>query len=241
MKQIELQNVSKTYQPGVPVRALCGVTLAIGEGEIVLFSGPSGSGKSTLFHLAGLIDYPDEGEIFIHGTRIRQDMKDRELTRLRRAHIGFIFQSFHLVPTLTVFENIEYPLFHVFPKARQRKETVREALTAVNLENYGDRYPHQLSGGQQQRISIARAFAKRPSIILADEPTANLDSVSGEAVVKLMERYNNEYKTTLLIASHDSHLLNRPSRQIRLKDGKIVLDHILKQNAKVLPENKKIS
>lgn len=222
---IELKGVTKIYYPGkIPVTALREIDLSVCQGEYVALSGASGSGKSTLLNLMGLIDTPSSGSLTIDSLEITPQMKDSEMTRIRRDYIGFIFQSFHLIPTLTAAENIEYPLVNLFHDAAQRRSIVEGALEEVGLKEFGRRFPNELSGGQQQRVSIARAFAKQPRMVLADEPTANLDSKTGAEIADLMERYNRRQNTTLIVATHNESLLSRAKRAIVLKDGGLIKD-----------------
>jgi len=237
MNIIELQNVFKTFKPGkIPVTALEDISLQVSAGEFLIVAGASGSGKSTLLNLIGLIDEPTGGSVTLKG--IKADYrKDKELTRLRKEYLGFIFQNFNLIPTLTVFENVEYPLLNVTRDVYTRRLLVEDALQNVGLQDFAKRYPNEISGGQQQRVSIARAFAKNPSIVLADEPTANLDSVTGKTILNLMEKMNSKKKVTFILASHDPEVLSMAHRQIVLKDGKIIKDSYYKKR-KSLQEKK---
>ncbi|MES0489078.1 MAG: ABC transporter ATP-binding protein [Leptospirales bacterium] len=222
MNMIELQNVSKTYYPGkVPAIALQNISLEIKKGEFTVIAGASGSGKTTLLNIIGLIDEPTEGKLILDSIEI-EHKKEKELTRLRRNYLGFIFQNFNLIPTLTVYENIEYPILKTVPNIIERRNMVMTALEEVELLDFAKRYPNEISGGQQQRVSIARAFAKNPSIILADEPTANLDSKTGASILKYMEKMNKEKKVTFVLASHDPEVISLSHRTIILKDGKII-------------------
>lgn len=221
---LKLDNVRKVYLPGkVPVRALENISLEIEEGEFAILGGPSGSGKSTLLNLMGLIDRPSAGKVYLHGEELAYK-NEKKLTRLRKDLIGFIFQNFNLIPTLTVFENVEYPIMGIMKDLKLRRDWVRQNLEKVGLSGLAKRYPSEISGGQQQRVSIARAFAKRPKLILADEPTANLDSVNGKNILDLMAGLNSEDRTTFILASHDAQILKMAHRQIRMSDGKILED-----------------
>ena len=219
----ELENVSKDYRLGVTeVRGVRSVTLRIDEGELAAVVGPSGSGKSTLLNLIGCIDEPDSGTVTIAGVEVR-NMTDAQLSRFRSARLGFIFQSFNLIPVLTAFENIEVPLL-VRPdvNAAERRSRVEDALDAVGLTAFARHVPEKLSGGQRQRVAIARALVTRPSIVLADEPTANLDSATATKIVDLMADLNASRGTTFLFSTHDEKLMKRVHRLIRLEDGALV-------------------
>lgn len=227
---IMLQNVSKVYYPGkIPAVALRNISLEIKEGEFVIVGGVSGSGKSTLLNIIGLMDAPTEGVVTIDTLEINQK-KEKSLTKLRRDYLGFIFQNFNLIPTLTVYENVEYPLLRICKDVHARRSLVENSLEEVGLKDFMKRYPNEISGGQQQRVSIARAFAKQPSIVLADEPTANLDSANGSSIVQIMEKMNLEKKVTFVLASHDSEILSMPHRKILLKDGQIIRDSLKGEN-----------
>ncbi|MDH4199694.1 MAG: ABC transporter ATP-binding protein [Spirochaetia bacterium] len=224
MNMIELENVSKIFYPGkIPAIALQDVSLQVQAGEFLVVAGASGSGKSTLLNLIGLMDEPTIGKIIIDSVESNHK-KEKELTHLRRNYLGFIFQSFHLIPTLTVFENVEHPLRNIERDIYKRRQMVETALNDVALLDYMQRYPNEISGGQQQRVSIARAFAKNPAIVLADEPTANLDFANGVSILQLMEKMNRQKKVTFILASHDPEILSMSHRQILLKDGKIMKD-----------------
>ncbi|MBI5548685.1 MAG: ABC transporter ATP-binding protein [Deltaproteobacteria bacterium] len=221
----ELRNVTRSYGTGeARVDALREVSLAIEPGEFTVFCGPSGSGKTTLLNQIGCLDAPTEGELLIEG-RPTARMSSRELSRLRADKIGFVFQSFNLIPVLTALENIELSL-----ELAGRNQGVREAAQAmlpqVGLEGLGHRRPNQLSGGQQQRVAVARALVKRPLLVIADEPTANLDSVNGEQVLDTMRRLNASLHTTFLFSSHDPRVVAHARRVITLRDGRIVSDEV---------------
>jgi len=242
MSMIELQNISKIYYPGkVPAVALQDVSLQVQEGEFLVVAGASGSGKSTLLNLIGLMDEPTSGMLIIDSLEINNGKKrnEKQLTKLRRDYLGFIFQSFHLIPTLTVFENVEHPLRNIERDVYARRHLVESALEDVGLIDFMKRYPNEISGGQQQRVSIARAFAKNPAIVLADEPTANLDSVNGSSILALMEKMNQEKKVTFVLASHDPEVLSLNHRQILLKDGVIIKDEISKAGKNKGDKNEK--
>jgi putative ABC transport system ATP-binding protein len=220
---ITLKNIWKTYPMGkLEVHALKGVSLDITEGDFVSVAGPSGSGKTTMMNIIGLVDSPTRGQVFVQG-RETGALSRRELTRLRHEVIGFVFQSFNLLPVLTVFENVELPL--VIGKKRQRKaerkEWVEHLLEQVGLSERLKHTPAELSGGQQQRVAVARALAGRPRIVIADEPTANLDSETGEKVLGLMKKINQEDRTTFLFSTHDPKIWEMAGHVIFLHDGNI--------------------
>ncbi len=221
---IEAEGVSKTYRVGeVSVSALKTVDLKIGRGEFTAIAGPSGSGKSTLLNILSGLDSPTTGRVSLAGTPI-SEMGGRALSDFRRDHIGFIFQAFNLIPVLTVLENIEYVLLLQGVSRHDRRERVREMLSTVGLEGMEDRRPPQLSGGQQQRVAVARAMVSRPDLILADEPTANLDSATGGALLDLMRELNERRRMTFLFSSHDRMIMDRAKRLVVLKDGSLVQD-----------------
>jgi putative ABC transport system ATP-binding protein len=219
----EIRNVSKIYGKGPSrVDALRNVSLSILGGEFTVFCGPSGSGKTTLLNQVGCLDAPSEGLLLIEG-RDTKTLSSRELSRLRADKIGFIFQSFNLVPVLTALENVELAL-ELAHRKEGRSAAAAAMLAQVGLEGLEHRRPNQLSGGQQQRVAIARALVKRPLIVIADEPTANLDSENGKQVLATMERLNRDLGTTFLFSSHDPMVIEQARRVIRLKDGQIVQD-----------------
>jgi putative ABC transport system ATP-binding protein len=219
---ISLKNVHKSYQLGeTSVHALRGLDLTLKKGEFTALIGASGSGKTTLLNLLGCLDRADSGEILIEGQNI-ENLSEVELGNLRSHKIGFIFQSFHLVPVLNVWENVELPLT-IRPeiKASERKKLVEQALKDVGLETFAHHRPDQLSGGQRQRVAIARALVKSPDLILADEPTANLDSDTTNKVIDLLFELNQKRHVTFFFCSHDEKLIRRVARIIRIKDGLI--------------------
>jgi putative ABC transport system ATP-binding protein len=218
---IELNDVRKTYPLGkVQVEAVKGVSFRIDKGEFISIAGPSGSGKSTILNMIGLIDSPTSGEVLIEGKPV-SGLKDRDLTSLRHDTIGFIFQSFNLVPVLNVYENIEFPLLlgkEKMPKA-EKKEWIDFLIREVGLEQWRKHRSNELSGGQRQRVAIARALVCKPAIVLADEPTANLDSATGEQIIELMKKINRELQTTFVFSTHDMKIVDIADHVIRLKDG----------------------
>ncbi len=219
---IILQNVTKTVQSGAEaLTILDDVSFEIPDGQFVAVTGASGSGKSTLLGLIAGLDAPSSGAILVDGANVTT-MREDELAELRSEKIGFIFQSFHLIPSLTAFENILIPMEILGLKdARQRAE---QLLSDVELSNRGHHYPTELSGGEQQRIAIARAFANQPKILLADEPTGNLDSKNGEHIFDLMTNLHDQNNVTLVLVTHDQSLANRAERQVVLKDGRVLSD-----------------
>jgi putative ABC transport system ATP-binding protein len=219
MPILSLQNVSKDYlTDGQTVHALNGLSLNVERGEFVALVGRSGCGKSTLLNLAGAMDFPTSGKVFLDGVST-SSLKDSGLTRLRRDRIGFVFQSFQLLHTLTVFENIELPL--LLAGKQNTREAARERLAWVELDGLGDRYPHQLSGGQMQRVAIARALIHAPSILLADEPTGNLDTTTGNMILELLRRLTREQYTATIVATHSLEAASLANTLVRLRDGKI--------------------
>ena len=205
------------------VIALDHVTIEIEQGEFTAIIGPSGSGKTTLLHLMGGLDEPDSGYVTLSDTNIAQ-MSGNELSDFRRDHIGFIFQAYNLIPVLTAKENIEYIMLLQGLDPSERRKRVNEMLALVALEGLGDRRPAQLSGGQQQRVAVARAMASNPDIILADEPTANLDSKTGVSLLEVMRELNETRNMTFVFSTHDEKIMERASRLIHISDGKIQED-----------------
>lgn len=216
-----LHGVRKTYRLGAHViPALQGVDLVVQRGELLALTGPSGSGKSTLLNLCGLIDTPDAGEIMLGGTAV-QGLDEQARTLLRRDALGFVFQSFNLVPVMTVAENVDYPLFLAGVPAAERRERVAQQLAAVGLQAHAHHRPDALSGGQRQRVVIARALVKRPRLVIADEPTASLDSHTADQVLDLMRARGQAEGAAFVIATHDSRLTRRCDRVVALLDGRI--------------------
>jgi len=221
---IRLIGVRKEYADGeLTVTALQSTDLVITRGEFICIAGPSGSGKTTLLNLLGCIDEPSAGKICLIG-RMVGTLRRREAALLRRACIGFVFQSFNLIPVLTAFENVEYVLLLKGVPARERLQLVRDVLDRVGLAGLGAKKPRELSGGQQQRVAVARAIVGGPAIVLADEPTANLDSTSGEKLMSLLREINRQRGTTFVFSSHDPRVINSADRIIRLTDGQVVSD-----------------
>ncbi len=219
MPLVELRSVSKVYQTdSAPVAALQEINLAVNAGELIALVGRSGCGKSTLLNLCGAMDFPTRGEVLLDGNNTKL-LNDAELTRLRREKIGFIFQSFQLMHTLTAVENVELPL--LLAREKNARATALERLRWVELSEYADRLPHQLSGGQQQRVSIARALVHNPRLLLADEPTGNLDTATGEMVLDLLVRAAREFNVAVIMATHSSESAAIADRIIHLRDGRM--------------------
>lgn len=218
---IEVTEVSKTYLVGTEkVHALQSVTLRVNEGEFLALAGPSGSGKTTLLNLLGCVESPSAGRIRLDDTVVT-DVSPRRLTRLRAERLGYVFQTFNLLPVLTVAENIEYPLFLRRVGRRDRWRRVNEMAHRVGLGSFLDHKPSQLSGGQRQRVAIARALVGSPKVVLADEPTANLDTNTGEKILTLMKELNRETKATFIFSTHDPQIMAAADRVVRLHDGQI--------------------
>lgn len=221
MKQVTLKGVTKDYYLGkTVVKALKGVSLEIGEGEFVSIAGPSGSGKTTLLNLIGCIDKPTSGDIFISGQNV-VGLREKQLDEIRARKIGFIFQDFNLIPVLSALENVEYPLLLTKIESSKRKERVKSALKEVGLLDFTKHRPNELSGGQRQRVAIARALVTNPEIVLADEPTGNLDSQTGETIINLMLQINQQKGTTFIFSTHDPMVMNHARKLIKIHDGKI--------------------
>lgn len=221
---LQARGLRKRYRLGeVSIEALRGVDLDVARGEFVVVAGPSGSGKTSLLNLLGCLDVPDEGQVLFAGTDLAT-LSEAEKTQRRRRQLGFVFQSFNLLPVLSAFENVEYPLWIDGVPRAERRRRAEEALAAVGLEDRLRHRPDQLSGGERQRVSLARALVHDPLAILADEPTANLDSRTAASIVDLLARMNAERGTTFLFATHDPAIVSRAPRTIRLRDGLVVED-----------------
>jgi ABC-type lipoprotein export system ATPase subunit len=219
MPILALQNVTKDYfSDGQPVRALNDLSLEVSRGEFVALVGRSGCGKSTLLSLAGAMDFPSSGTVLVDGVATTT-LRDDALARVRREKIGFIFQSFQLIHTLTVFENVELPL--LLAAKKNAREIARERLSWVELDELGARYPHQLSGGQMQRVAIARALVQNPAILLADEPTGNLDTSTGNLILELLRRLTRQENTATVMATHSAEAAALADVVVRLRDGEI--------------------
>jgi putative ABC transport system ATP-binding protein len=221
---IELTGVTKDFgEGGIITRALRGVDLILAAGEFVSMAGPSGSGKTTLLNIIGGLDRPTSGTVKVEGNEISRFSGGR-LSRLRRDRIGFIFQTYNLIPVLTALENAEYVLMLQRMGKKERRDRVTRTLEEVGLEGLEHRFPRELSGGQQQRVAIARAIVSEPALVLADEPTANVDSETGNSLMDLMLRMNEEKGVTFLFSTHDPAVMKRARRLIRLKDGRVMED-----------------
>ena len=226
MAFIEIKNLNKIYGKGeVEVKALNNINLEINEGEFVAIVGTSGSGKSTLLHLLGGVDKPSSGEVILNGTNM-YSLKERELSILRRRKIGFVFQFFNLIPVLTAEENIEMPA--LLDGGKMDKEYKAELLKILGLEERKKHHPAQLSGGQQQRVSIGRALANKPSLILADEPTGNLDSKNSKEILELLKYSAKKYHQTLILITHDLSIAKEADRVITIADGEIIGNEVNK-------------
>ncbi|MFT5647627.1 MAG: putative ABC transport system ATP-binding protein [Aureispira sp.] len=221
---IKVEGVTKVYNPNtIPVHALRGVDLEIGEGEFTALVGPSGSGKTTLLNAIGGLDAPTAGSIVINNQDIAK-LSDGEMVEFRKQNIGFVFQAYNLIPVLTAKENVEFVMLLQGKSQEERDARVKELLKAVGLEEQIDRRPAQLSGGQQQRVAVARALASKPMFVLADEPTANLDSKSTADLLDIMAKLNKEENITFLFSTHDQRVIDRARRIVTLDDGKVVSD-----------------
>ena len=219
---VVLKGVDRTYQlDTVDVPALVGIDLVILPNRFTVISGPSGSGKTTLLNLIGCIDRPDCGTIMVGGQAV-QTLADDALSDFRARHLGFVFQNFNLLPVLSAFENIEYPLLLTEVSKRKRRRRVESLLAAVGLTNFARHRPGQLSGGQRQRVAIARALARRPLLVLADEPTANLDSKTGIEIILLMRRMQQQHRVSFVFSSHDPKVLDEADDVVHIEDGRIV-------------------
>jgi putative ABC transport system ATP-binding protein len=222
---VDVSGVIKDYPLGkLKVRALHGIDLTIARGEFTTIAGPSGSGKSTLLNLIGCVDVPTEGKVVVDG-QSTGELSDKKLTELRLHKLGFIFQSFNLVPVLTVFQNVEFPLLLQGKYTTdERAKMVQAIIERVGIGKYAKHRPNELSGGQRQRVAIARSLVAKPALVLADEPTANLDSVTGNSIIELMKELNKE-GTTFIFSTHDHRVMARADRIIRIEDGKIADAH----------------
>lgn len=222
MDMVTFEDVSKTYRMGeVDVVALSHVNLSIPPGAFTALVGPSGSGKTTALNLIGCLDRPSKGSVTIAGRAIGP-MRRRESAAFRGEHLGFVFQDFNLLPVLTVYENVEYPLLMIRDVPReQRRGAVQRVLAAVGMEDQAGKYPAQLSGGQKQRVAIARALVGKPALVLADEPTANLDGATAQRVVELMKRMRDEFGTTFVFSTHDPRIMDQAEVTFHLRDGRL--------------------
>lgn len=221
---VETIGLYKDYKVGkVLFPALRGIDMKIDDGEFTAIAGPSGSGKTTLLNIIGCLDVATKGEVMINGTNINE-LTARDKAELRKKEIGFVFQTFNLIPVLTAYENVEMPLVLLDIPAVQKRKKVVSILKEVGLEDYLHRKPNEMSGGQQQRVAIARSLVKDPSMVLADEPTANLDSTTAREILSLMSDLNKKLKTTFIFSTHDQLVMDFAERLIKLRDGKVVGD-----------------
>ena len=219
---IELQDVRKKYRrDAIEIPVLDGVSMSVAEGDFLALMGPSGSGKSTLLNLLAGIDQPTSGSITVGGTTV-SGLSERALAAWRARHVGFIFQLYNLIPVLTAFENVELPLLLTRLSKKQRRDHVMTALDIVSLSDRAGHYPRQLSGGQEQRVAIARAIVTDPTLLLADEPTGDLDAKSGDEILTLLQRLNKEFKKTIIMVTHDPHAAGRASHVYHLEKGTFV-------------------
>jgi putative ABC transport system ATP-binding protein len=222
MNSVALNHVGKTYRlDSIGVLALSDISFEVHPNRFTVISGPSGSGKTTLLNLIGCIDRPDEGEIIVAGQAV-QRLSDDALSDFRARHVGFVFQNFNLLPVLTAYENVEYPLLMAHVPAAERRRRVETWLDAVGLSDKAHHLPGQLSGGQRQRVAVARALAPAPALVLADEPTANLDSQTGAAIIGLMRAMQREHDVSFVISSHDPQILAEADDAVKIRDGRIV-------------------
>ena len=229
MEVVKVENITRVYKVGaVETRALQGVNLSIESGEFTTLVGPSGSGKTTLLQMIGCLDQPTSGRVFVDGKDVTT-LNRNQRADMRKGHIGFVFQFFALIPTLSAYENVEMPLLLTNHGSSERRERVMQLLEAVGLADRANNRPDQMSGGQQQRVAIARALATQPALVLADEPTANLDTANGEQVMEIMAKLNKETGVTFVFATHDPRVIKFARRVVTLRDGLIVEDSLAKK------------
>ncbi len=223
---VKLEEITKIYRQGkVEVRAVDGLSLNIGKGDFAALCGPSGSGKTTVLNLIGGLDVPNSGKVFLEDQNLAT-LSRSQVSNIRRDRLGFVFQAYNLIPVLTAYENAEFVLKLQGVPDRECRDRVMEILKEVGLEGLENRRPDEMSGGQQQRVAIARAIVTRPAIVLADEPTANVDSSTADALLDLMQQLNQGYGGTFLFSTHDRRVMDRARRLIRLRDGKIERDEV---------------
>jgi len=222
MPVVSVKEVSKEYKLGKTIiKALQKVSLEVEKGEFVSICGPSGSGKTTFFNIIGCLDKPTQGSVQIINQEVAS-LSDAQLSQLRNRHIGFIFQTFNLIPVLTAYENVEYPLWILGGGKKERRKMVLKMLAEVGLLEHKDHKPDELSGGQRQRVAIARALVTMPELVLADEPTANLDSETGAAILELMRRINKEFSTTFIFSTHDPQIMKYAQKIYHIRDGRFI-------------------
>jgi putative ABC transport system ATP-binding protein len=223
---VELTDVTRVYRQGkVDVRALRGLTLSVQKGEFTAICGPSGSGKTTALNLIGALDSPSSGTVILEGKDLSA-LSRKELSQIRRDRIGFVFQAYNLMPVLTAYENAEIVMWVQGVDIEKRRERVMSLLAEVGLEGVENRLPTELSGGQQQRVAIARAIAANPAVVLADEPTANVDSETADKLLDIMEKLNQEHGVTFIFSTHDPKVMERAGRLVRLVDGRVASDDV---------------
>jgi putative ABC transport system ATP-binding protein len=221
MEIVRAEKLEKTYQDnGVPVKALKGIDISVSKGEYVVIAGPSGSGKTTLLNLLGALDKPTRGKIYFEGEDITMKEKN-ELSKIRLHKLGFIFQAYNLIPVLTAIENIEFSMMLLGIPDKERKDKALALMDELGIKELANKRPNEMSGGQQQRVAVARAIVNNPSLVLADEPTANLDSKTAGHLLDLMEQMNAEKNITFIFSSHDKQVIDRAKRLVILKDGMI--------------------
>jgi ABC-type lipoprotein export system ATPase subunit len=219
---VEVHDLVKTYEDGPSLRALDGVSFAVQRGELVAVMGPSGCGKTTLLNIVGALDRPSSGSVLVAGEDLRTV---RDLDRFRARTVGFVFQLHNLIPTLTAVENVEVPMRSLSMPGRQRDSHARELLEWVDMTHRAGHFPAQLSAGERQRVAVARALANRPELILADEPTGNLDSASGDDLIELLRQLNAQHGVTMLLVTHDRHVARAMHRVLTMQDGRLLSDH----------------
>jgi putative ABC transport system ATP-binding protein len=226
MRIVECIDVNKTYQQGhVEVQALKNIRMGIEKGEFIALAGPSGSGKTTMLNIIGGLDSADSGKIYVNGNALEK-MNQTQLANLRLHNIGFVFQAYNLIPVLSAAENVEYVMLLQGVPPAERRQRAMNILDEVGLEEKYDRRPAELSGGQQQRVAVARAIVSNPSIVLADEPTANLDSKTGKGLLDIMKKMNEDKKVTFIFSTHDRMVMNYAGRLLRIRDGQLVDDQV---------------
>jgi putative ABC transport system ATP-binding protein len=226
MNIVKCSDIKKTYRQGeVDVPALRGVSLSIKKGDFLALAGPSGSGKTTMLNIIGGLDSADSGKVNVNGNAL-EEMNQSQLANLRLHHIGFVFQAFNLIPVLSAAENVEYVMLLQGISQAERRQRARSILNDVGLGDKYNRRPAELSGGQQQRVAVARAIVSNPAIVLADEPTANLDSKTGKGLLDMMKKMNQEKKVTFIFSTHDKMVMNYAGRLLRIRDGQLIEDRV---------------